>query len=97
MSHANATLTPAGRLRLARLVVEQRWSYARAAERFSVSITTVRRWATRYRELGKAAMVDRSSRPHRSPNRLPPRIERRIVTLRVTHAGDRPGSPTTWG
>ncbi|NYI44063.1 hypothetical protein BJ993_001143 [Nocardioides aromaticivorans] len=46
MTHANATLTPAGRLRLAKLVVEQGWTYARAAERFSVAITTVRRWAT---------------------------------------------------
>jgi transposase InsO family protein len=84
MSHANATLTPAGRLRLARLIVDQLWSYARAAERFSVSITTARRWAGRYREAGKAGMVDRSSRPRRSPSRLPQRTERRIVKLRVT-------------
>jgi len=84
MSHANATLTPAGRLRLAQLVVDKGWSYARAAERFSVSITTVRRWSLRYRELGKAGMVDRSSRPHRCPNRVPQRTERRIVNLRVT-------------
>ncbi|QSR27500.1 IS481 family transposase [Nocardioides aromaticivorans] len=84
MTHANATLTPAGRLRLAKLVVEQGWTYARAAERFSVAITTVRRWATRYRLSGKSGMVDRSSRPHRHPNRLPQRTERRIVGLRVT-------------
>lgn len=84
MPHANATLTPAGRLRLAKLVVDQRWSYARAAERFSVSVTTARRWAGRYRELGKAGMHDRSSRPHRCPNQLPQRTERRIVKLRVT-------------
>jgi len=84
VSHANAILTPAGRLRLARLVVDQRWTYARAAERFSVSTTTARRWAVRYRELGTAGMVDRSSRPHRCPNQLPQRTERRIVKLRVT-------------
>jgi transposase InsO family protein len=84
VSHANATLTPAGRLRLAKLIVERRWSYARAAERFSVSITTARRWATRYRELGAAGMVDRSSRPRHSPNQLPQRTERRIVKLRVS-------------
>ena len=84
MSHANATLTPGGRLRLAKLIVEQRWSYARAAERFSVSITTARRWALRYRELGAAGMADRSSRPHRCPNQLPQRTERRVVKLRVT-------------
>ena len=81
MSHANATLTPAGRLRLARLVVDKRWSYARAAERFSVSVTTARRWATRYLELGKAGMHDRSSRPQRCPNQLPQRIDRRSECL----------------
>ena len=84
MSHANATLTPAGRLRLAQLVLDKGWSYARVAERFSVSVTTVRRWVLRYRELGKDGMVDRSSRPHRCPNQLPQRTEHRIVKLRVT-------------
>ena len=84
MSHANATLTPAGRLRLARLVVDQRWSYARAAERFSVSVTTARRWAGRYHQFGPDAMVDRSCRPRHCPHQMPQRTERRIVKLRVT-------------
>lgn len=83
MTHANATLTEKGRLRLARLIVDRGWSYARAAERFSVSPTTARRWAGRYRRLGQAGMVDQSSRPHRSPRRLPVRTEHRIVGLRV--------------
>ena len=43
MTHANATLTPNGRLRLARLVVEDGWPPARAAERFSVSTNTAKR------------------------------------------------------
>jgi transposase len=67
MSHANATLTPTGRLRLARLVVDQGWTYARAAERFSVGVGTARKWVGRYRAFGAAGMVDRSSRPRRSP------------------------------
>jgi leucine-zipper of insertion element IS481 len=49
----------------------------------------LRRWATplvagRYRQLGPAGMVDRSSRPHRSPRRTPQGRERRIIGLRVT-------------
>jgi transposase InsO family protein len=83
-THPNATLTPTGRLRLARLVVVQGWTLARAAERFSVSITTARRWAERYRQLGVVGMADRSSRPHRSPSQLDVRTERRIVGLRVS-------------
>jgi transposase InsO family protein len=84
VSHANALLTPRGRLLLARCVVEQGWTLQRAAERFQVSPTTAARWAGRYRELGPAGMADRSSRPHRSPRRTPTRLERRIIKVRVT-------------
>ncbi|MBJ7453349.1 MAG: IS481 family transposase [Blastococcus sp.] len=83
MSHANALLTPRGRLQLARCVVEQKWPLRRAAERFQVSATTAARWAGRYREHGAAGMVDRSSRPHRTPRRTPTRLERRIIKVRV--------------
>jgi len=84
VSHANATLTPRGRLLLARCVVIDRWSLRRAAERFSVSQTTAKRWADRFRALGEAGMVGRSSRPHHSPHRTPTRTERRILGLRVS-------------
>ena len=84
MSHRNAILTPAGRLRLARCVVDEGWPLRRAAERFQVSVPCAQRWAARYRTDGEAGMVDRPSRPRRSPRRLPRRRERRIINLRVT-------------
>ncbi|MFM2438524.1 MAG: hypothetical protein RLZ55_1343 [Actinomycetota bacterium] len=83
MSHANAPLSPTGRLRLARAVVDQGWPLRRAAERFAVSVTTARRWAERYRAEGPAGMADRSSRPASSPRRTPTRVERRVLGLRV--------------
>jgi transposase InsO family protein len=83
VSHANATLTPRGRLLLARCVVIDRWPLRRAGERFGVSQTTAKRWADRFRVLGEAGMAGRSSRPHRSRHRTPTRIERRILGLRV--------------
>ncbi|AQT81145.1 IS481 family transposase [Mycolicibacterium litorale] len=83
MVHRNAPLSETGRLRLARCVVDEGWPLRRAAERFQVSATTARRWAGRYREEGHVGMVDRSSRPHRSPNRTPTRTERRIIKVRV--------------
>jgi transposase len=83
MSHANAFLTPKGRLRLARCVVEDGWSLRRAAERFQVSVTTAARWAARYRAHGEDGMVDRSSRPVSSPQRTSVRRERRIIAVRV--------------
>ena len=82
MSHANAALTPRARLRLARLIVDQGWPVARAAERYDVSWPTAKRWADRYAVMGPAGMSDRSSRPHRSPNRTPRPVVRRIVHLR---------------
>jgi transposase InsO family protein len=82
VSHANAALTPRHRLRLARLVVDQGWPVARAAERFNVSWPTAKRWADRYRRLGPAGMDDASSRPHHSPNQTPGPVVRKIVHLR---------------
>ncbi|WP_431935472.1 IS481 family transposase [Micromonospora sp. RP3T] len=83
MPHANAPLTERGRLRLARCVVDDGWPLRRAAERFQVSPTTAKRWADRYRADGPAGMVDRPSRPHRSPRRTPAPVERKVLHLRA--------------
>jgi transposase InsO family protein len=85
VSHANAALTPRSRLRLARLIVEDGWPVARAAERYDVSWPTAARWADRYRQagqLGVAGMGDRSSRPRRQPTRTTQPVVRAIVHLR---------------
>ena len=58
---------------------------ARAAERFQVSWPTAERWADRYAQQGEAGMGDRSSRPHRQPNRTPRPTVRKIVHLRWKH------------
>jgi transposase InsO family protein len=82
VSHANATLTPRTRLRLARLIVEAGWTCSTAAKVFMVSPRTAAKWANRYRCEGPAGMADRSSRPHRSPTRTPENLKRAIVALR---------------
>ena len=82
MSHANAALTPVQRARIARLIVEEGWSVAHAAVYFHVSWPTAKRWADRYVAMGRAGMADRSSRPHRCPNRTPQPVVRKIVHLR---------------
>lgn len=82
-THANAALTLRTRLKLARLVVEEGWPIARAAERYDVSYKTAQKWSRRYREEGAAGMVDRSSRPRRQPNRTPARLVKKIVGLRI--------------
>ncbi|MBC3761894.1 hypothetical protein H7K62_09330 [Quadrisphaera sp. RL12-1S] len=82
MTHANAALTPKARLTLARLVIDEHWPIARAAEHFHVAWPTAKRWATRSAAMGEAGMSDRSSRPHRSPNRTPQHAVKRVVHLR---------------
>lgn len=84
VTHARASLTPQGRLKLVQLVLEQGWAQARVAERFQVARGTVSKWVARFRAEGSAGLEDRSSRPHRSPNQTPQRTERRIIALRVT-------------
>ena len=82
MSHVNAVLTPRTRLRLAKLIVEDHWTYSAAAKMFMVAPRTARKWADRYRTEGPEGMADRSSRPRTSPSRTPQPVVRRIVALR---------------
>ena len=89
MPHANATLTPRGRLALARCVVDDGWSLRRAAERFQTSPQTAARWASRYRTVAPGqdpfeVMVDRSSRPRCCPRQTRRPTVRKIVHLRRT-------------
>jgi transposase InsO family protein len=84
VSHANAQLTPAGRLRLAQLIVDKGWTLQRAAERWNCSVTTAKRWSDRYREHGRDAMADKSSRPHSCAHQTPTRCERRVIGLRIS-------------
>ena len=80
--HPNAALTPAHRLKMVRLVVEEGWSVSAVAQRFQVDDKTVRKWCDRYRAEGAAGLEDRSSRPRHSPNRTPEPLRRRVVELR---------------
>ncbi|WNM24882.1 IS481 family transposase [Demequina capsici] len=83
MSHANAALTPRQRARIGRLVIEEGWTVASAARFFRVSYPTAAKWAHRYAEMGRAGMDDRSSRPHRSPNKTAQPLVRKIVHKRL--------------
>ena len=71
MAHRNSKLTPSGRLLLVRRV-EAGWSAARVAEAVGVSRATVYKWLRRFRAEGQSGLLDRSSRPLRSPRALSP-------------------------
>ena len=44
VTHARAALTVDGRIKIARLVIEDGWTQARVAERFQVARGTVSKW-----------------------------------------------------
>jgi transposase InsO family protein len=85
--HANAKLGLAGRFALVQ-AVEEGLSLKAAAAAFSVSPATAHRWWHRWREGGEdgrrtlCCLLDRSSRPHRSPRRLAPELEQAICACR---------------
>ncbi|MEA3075990.1 MAG: hypothetical protein QOF60_898, partial [Actinomycetota bacterium] len=79
--HRNARLTPAGRLLLCQRI-EAGWPVAHAARSMGISRDRAYVWWRRYRESGVAGLEDRSSRPHNSPARTKPSVERRVVGLR---------------
>jgi transposase InsO family protein len=85
--HANAKLGLAGRLALVRSI-EGGLSLKAAAAAFSVSPATAHRWWHRWLEAGQEArrtlscLLDRPSRPHRSPRQLAPELEDAICACR---------------
>jgi transposase InsO family protein len=81
--HGNAKLGLAGRYALV-CTIEQGLSLKAAAAAFSVSPATAHRWWHRWLEGGRtrAALVDRSSRPHHQPRRLSPAEEEPILRAR---------------
>ena len=81
--HANAKLGLAGRLALVR-AIEQGLSLKAAAACFSVSPATAHRWWHRWLDGDRQAssLLDRSSRPQRSPRLLAAELQERICDCR---------------
>jgi len=81
--HANAKLGLGGRLALV-AAVERGLSLKAAAAAFNVSPATVHRWWHRWLDGGRKpeALLDRSSRPHRSPALLAAELQERICACR---------------
>jgi transposase InsO family protein len=79
--HANHRTCPSSRRLICRRVLEERWTLAQAAEAAGCSERTASKWLKRYRE-GDHDLLDRSSRPRRSPHRVPADRVRAIEALR---------------
>lgn len=80
--HSSARTSPAGRGLLVRRVTELDWTVREAADAAGVSPRTAYKWLTRFEDEGEAGLRDRSSRPNRSPNRVPSAWQDLVVELR---------------
>jgi transposase InsO family protein len=81
-SHKHARLTPKGRALLVLRVLEEGWTIAAASQAAGVSRRTAYKWLRRFKDEGPGGLVDRSSRPHRSPTAMPVRQLKRCEKLR---------------
>jgi len=79
--HANHRTCPSSRKLICRRVLDEGWTLSQAAEAAGCSERTASKWLKRYRE-GDHRLLDRSSRPRRSPSRLPAERVRVIEALR---------------
>jgi transposase InsO family protein len=63
--------------------VQSGWPAAHVAEQLGISRATAYKWVRRYRTEGEAGLLDRSSRPHRSPSQLSEAAEAEILAARA--------------
>jgi transposase InsO family protein len=82
VAHRTARLNPFGRQLLIDRVLNEGWTVATASEAQGISRATGHKWVRRYRLEGPAGLVDRSSRPRRSPRATPAHEIQRIVAAR---------------
>ena len=80
--HKNARLTLARRIEMVRSMVERQVKPAQASAEAGVSAPTARKWLGRYLAGGKAALMDRSSRPRAIPRAISSSKAMAIVELR---------------
>ena len=81
-THKNARLTYARRLEMVQDITERGDSVAEAASRHGVSAVTARKWLGRFLAAGSAGLLDKSSRPAKSPRAVEPHLALAIVELR---------------
>ncbi len=80
--HSSARTSPAGRALLIRRIQHEGWSVIEAAEAAGISARTAHKWLRRFDEDGPSGLLDRSSRPLRSPTQVPRSWQDLILELR---------------
>jgi transposase InsO family protein len=83
VAHRTARLTVYGRELLVSRVLVEGWTVPTAARAQGISRATGYKWVRRFRIEGRAGLLDRSSRPRRSPRSTPALEVERIVRART--------------
>ena len=83
MGHPRTKLTVFGRQLLVARVETLGWPVAHAAAMQGISRATAYKWLGRYRTEGETGLLDRTSRPRRSPRALSPDQAQAIIGARV--------------
>jgi transposase InsO family protein len=81
-THKNARLTYLRRLEMVQDLAEGGLSASEAGAKHGVSAVTARKWLARYLAGGAAGLLDKSSRPEKSPRTISPAVALTIVELR---------------
>ena len=82
MGHRNARLTVFGRRLIVERVRVDGMPVAHVAKAMGISRQCAHRWLARFDAEGDEGLVDRSSRPYRSPARTPVEVELEVVAAR---------------
>jgi transposase InsO family protein len=85
VSHRNARLTVHGRRLLVERVRVEGQAVAHVAKAMGISRRCGHRWLKRFDAEGDDGLLDRSSRPQRTPTRTSPEVEQRVLAARVQH------------
>jgi transposase InsO family protein len=85
VSHRNARLTFHGRCLLVHRVRVLEMPVAHVAKAMGISRQCAHRWVARFDSEGESGLIDRSSRPHRSPTRTSPEVEAMVLAARRKH------------
>ena len=83
MSHANARLTFHGRFLLVERVIGDHRPVAHVAKELGVSRQCAHRWVKRFRAEAESGLLDRSSRPHRTPSKTSAEREDAVIAART--------------
>ena len=81
-THKNARLTYARRLEMVQDITERCHTVAAAAASHGVSAVTARKWLGRFLASGADGLLDKSSRPEKSPRAIESQVALTIVELR---------------